>query len=297
MKLNRIFISTILGLTLALSGCSDADKADTTKSNTTDTQSNIETTKDTPVSENAPSADTDKAANDVAADMPTYKVAMVTAFEPYSFRGENNEIVGFNVDLLNAIAEREKFQFSYIQTEWDSSFEMLTSGRQDMMGSLVAVTTERQKILDFSSSYMSSGYAAGVKLDFKEVTPKELIADHSITYSVLPKSILEMNLLELGVPQENMVPTKTEFLGVRNVLSGQTDAIFTETNVLRYYVGKYGGMRIIPINSQTLKIRFAVKKGNTELLEKINRGLESIKTDGTYDEIYNKWFAVNPNLL
>lgn len=294
MKLNRIFISTILGLTLALSGCSDADKADTTQSETMDKTASTEVAQVT--SENTTSADTDKAENDVA-DMPTYKVAMVTAFEPYSFRGENNEIVGFNVDLLNAIAEREKFQFSYIQTEWDADFKMLTSGQQDMMGSLVAVTTERQKLLDFSSSYMSSGYSVGVKVDFKELTPEQLIADHSITYSVLPKSILEINLLELGVPKKNMVPTKTEFLGVRNVLSGQTDAIFTETNVLRYYVNKYGGMKTIPINSQTLKIRFAIKKGNTELLEKVNRGLDSIKTDGTYDEIYNKWFGVNSNLL
>lgn len=241
---------------------------------------------DTKVSEQAATA-----IAGIPADAPTYEVAMVTSFEPYSFRGEDNEIVGFNVDLLNAIAEREQFHIHYIQTPWDGDFKMLSSEQHDMMGSLVVVTPERQKFLDFSATYMTSGYAAGVKSDFKDVTPEQLFADKNLTYSVLPNSVLERELLAFGVPKQNVIPTETEFLGVRNVLSGTTDAVFTETNVLRYYAGTYEGIKIIPVNDTAFKMQFPVKKGNTELLDKINSGLISVKNDGTYDEIYKKWFG------
>lgn len=290
MKLNRIFISTILGLTLALGGCSDADKVDTTQSETIDKTASTEVTQVT--SENTTSADTvEKAANDTAADMPTYKVAMVATFEPYAFKGEHNEIIGFNVDIINAIAKHQGFNVLYLQKPWDGDFANITSGKQDMLGSVAAITPERQEIVDFTDGYIDSSLSAMVKADHAKTTFPQLINDENVTFSVLGNSAPSKYLQSLGVSNKRIRSETTEFLNVRNVLNGNTEAMIAGENIMRYFAKKYDGLRVVKNPESSLKFGFIVQKGNTELLEKLNSGLAAIKKDNTYDEIYLKWFG------
>lgn len=296
MKLNRIFISTVLGLTLALTGCS-SDKTEATQSKTTDKTEITENTE--VVSEDAMSADTaneatSEAANDVAADLPTYKVAMVTTFEPYAFKGEQNEIIGFNVDIINAIAEHQGFNVMYLQKPWDGDFSNIIAGKQDILGSVAAITPERKEIVDFTDGYIDSSLSAMVKADHANTTFSQLIEDESVTFSVLGNSAPSKYLKSLGVANARIRSETTEFLNVRNVLNGNTEAMIAGENIMRYFAKKYDGLKVVKNPESSLQFGFIVQKGNTELLDKLNSGLAAIKQDNTYDEIYLKWFGETP---
>lgn len=272
-KISTLIITTLTAA-LMLSGCDKQNKSDATQTSA--------------VSQNT---------NAVEATEADYSVGLMTSVEPYSFRGETGEITGFNVDVLNAIAHAQDIKFNYVEEGWDANFnfDYITNGNVDIVGTVVVSTPELKEIMDFTSGYITSGLGIAVNSDNQDKSFADLIADTSITYSASKGGQPAQYIKYLGIAEDKIVPVKTQFLAVRNVFNGNSDAAVSDINILKYFANKYTGVHLLDNKSENpVEFSFAVKKGNKELLDKLNNGLETIKQDGTYQKIYDKWFNPKP---
>lgn len=227
----------------------------------------------------------------VAADLPVYNVAIVPGLEPYAFRGENRKFEGFNIDLMNAIAEVEGFTPQYMEERWSSNFEFIQSGNTDILGSIVIITPERSNLVDFSESYIESSIDLATTAELENTPFDTIVNDDSLIFGAMEDTRLESYGLETISNKDNMIPTNSQYSSVADVFSGKVNASFVDGNSLRYYKQQYPDLNIVHNSHDTSKLGFVVKKGNSELQEKLNSGLQKIHSNGTYDSIYTKWFG------
>ncbi len=228
------------------------------------------------------------------ADMPTYIAATETTYPPFDTIDENGEPVGLDMDLLNAIGEDQGFKVEYMDMPFDSIIPAINAGNADIIAAgLWCDPPERREKVDFTEPYYTGGEALLVKADNDEITGQaSLTKDHKVASQVgsaYGDKILKMEENgELGAAV--LLPG---FDGCMiQLLNGDVDAVFAESAVMRWYMQQAEGETKIagPIEGE-VNFAFAVKKGNTELLEKLDAGLANIKANGKYDEIMNKWLG------
>lgn len=229
------------------------------------------------------------------ANLPRYLVAVEASYQPYCFLDENGSVVGFDIDILNAIAKVENFNLVFLNRDWNGIFETLDERTHDIVASGVVITEERAKQYDYTKPYLKKLRGALILSSnqsiktFTDLHNKKVAAQESTTeYQSLKDAFYN------GQDSDYLIPTKTMFLAIKSMLSGESDAAFSDIGYLSNYMtrNKEIALRIIPQPSiQEQYHGFVVRKGNTELLQKINHGLENIKENGVYQKIYEQWFG------
>ncbi|MFC4544953.1 basic amino acid ABC transporter substrate-binding protein [Paenactinomyces guangxiensis] len=220
------------------------------------------------------------------------KVGTDAAYPPFEKQEGNGEITGFDVDILNAIAKAGGFTVQLQHTGWDPLFEGINSGNIDAGISAITITEDRKKKYDFSDPYFDA---------------KQLIL---VPASSNIKSLQELKGKKIGVQsattgetvvQEAFGKTYPNLKGyddtpaaIEDLKLGRLDAVVADNGVVMEYVKKLGKDKFKIVEDPSFKPEqygMIVKKGNAELLEKINAGLKKIREDGTYDNIYQKYFG------
>lgn len=225
-------------------------------------------------------------------NVPTYRVAIEPIYPPFVMQSPQGQ-EGFDVDLLNAIAEKEGFKVTYNPTTWSTIFDLLPKGEADIIAGGLTIAEDRKQFMDFTEPYYENATVLVVGKNstlqnFAEAKGKK-IAYQKDTSSV--KVLKE----QLGEPDKKL-GFDSAWLGVKSVMQGEADAMIGESGALGYYTTEYKSenLRIIPDDKLPKEqIAFAVKKGNTELLGKLNKGLSALKADGTYDKLKQKWIDGN----
>lgn len=222
----------------------------------------------------------------------TYKVGTDAAYAPFESVDPSGKIVGFDMDVLNAVAAAEGIKIEFINTAWEGIIPSLTNDKNDIVVSAMTITDERKKEVDFSDSYFeSTNYI---------VTPKDSpvasladLKDKKI--SVQQGTTGDIALTEaLGQTYDGIKRfkgTPEAFLELKN---GKVDAAVADSGVVMEYVKNNADLNLKYIKDDKFEKEnygIAVKKGNAELLGKINAGLKKIKDNGEYDKIYEKWFG------
>lgn len=231
-------------------------------------------------------------------NIPSYLVGTEATYPPFEFRNETGGAIGFDVDLLTAIGEKAGFQVKFLNEAWDKWPSSLESGQYDIWSSAIAINEERKNFVTYSDAYLST-YSIIMLLDNEKNRniysladlKNAIISSHAGTVNF--EKIKEMKGSEDGIVVEN-----SDFLAVKNLLAGKVDAVIGDVNVLNYYVKDNSKIKIRTFKVDTndrIDLGFTVKKGRTELADKINLGLEGIKKDGTYQQIYQKWFGDKSN--
>ena len=225
-------------------------------------------------------------------ELLTYLVATEASFAPYEFRDENGLVVGYDVDILNAIAEDQGFKVQFINQKWDGIFDTLKNGQRDIIAAALGVNEERQKSFELSDPYSYSGNIAvyidpALKINTIDDLKNLKVSTQENTYT------LEV-LNKHGVT--DILPAPTLYLALKEMMNQKAQVVAGDAAVLHYYLKslpdtKYYSIPIKTANNTNNPIVFALKKGNTELLGKINTGLHNIKANGTYDKINQKWFG------
>lgn len=220
---------------------------------------------------------------------PVLRVHSEALYEPFITRSNTNQIEGFDYDLLKAIGEKQGFDVKFEARPYLGLLESLAKDEADIVSSGVSITDARKAMVDFSDVYFEGKTA---------VLAGKAGADVQSWAELKGKSVA----VQKGTPNEslikengaNSVETDSTWLAVKPTISGETAATFGDSAALGYYLGRYpqDGLRIIELpNSPVNQYAFAVKKGNQELLGKLNAGLAQIKSDGTYEQIQKKWFT------
>ncbi len=226
-------------------------------------------------------------------EVPTYIVGTEPYFPPFEYADENNsnEIIGFDVDLINAIAEDQGFEIEWKDLEFDALIPALQSGQIDIIVSGMTITEEREESVDFSDPYINAGLALAVAADNEEIQGvddlegKVAVVQQGSTGAAKADEFKEEGLIDEVIYLAHVSDI------VLSIQNGRADFMINDLPVTKSYISQNPGViKIVDDQLQSESYGFAVKSGNTELLEKLNAGLENVKADGTYDEIMEKYF-------
>lgn len=234
-------------------------------------------------------------------DIPTIKDGYFTfgfsgTYKPFNYEDLDGNLTGFEVEIGEAIAEEMGLEPNPVATQdFGALIEEVNTDRLDaIMGSLT-ITEERAEQVDFSDPYYSSGGMIFVHKDNTDIETPEDLAGRTV--GVIASSTHEAIVLEY-ISEDDLATYQSDPVALQDLAADtkRLDAVMAD---------KLMGLFQIEDNDLTIKavgemiedeeIGAAVKKGNTELLDEINKALEAIIEDGTYDEISQKWF--NENIL
>lgn len=244
---------------------------------------------DKPAEEAAPKAET---APKVDTSLPTYKIGVETPYMPYVQLGEGGHYEGFDVDLLTEIGKREGFNIAFEPRKWDGILDLLDTKELDIVASGVFDTPERRSKYGLSVPYHSETVVLVVGKD-SNVKTFEDAKSHRIAY--IPGSVLEDEVRALqGKEPDPSLAKDGSWQLIKSIIQKEVELGMETSSSYEYYAKRHQeqGLRAIyQPNAQWTNIVFAVKQDNTELLDKLNKGIASVKADGTYDKIKGKWFA------
>ena len=219
-----------------------------------------------------------------------YKIGTNAEYPPFENVDEAGEIVGFDVELITAIAEASEFEFEWVNTRWDGIFVALQSGEFDAVISAATITDERAEIVNFSDPYFNAGQMIVVRAGEAEIEGPEDLAGKKA--GVQLGTTGDIWLTEQT--QAEVVRFDENTLAFQSLANGDVDAAVADgpTAVDIVKANPEMMLKVLPDVYTEEFYGIAVNKDRADLLQAINAGLAAVRADGTYDAIYDKWFAV-----
>lgn len=225
-----------------------------------------------------------------------YVVGTDAAYAPFESQNEKAEIVGFDIDVVKAIAAKGGFEVKFENTPWEGIFNALGQGDRDLLVSAITITEERKQTMDFTSPYFDAQQLIAVKESSKVAKFEDL---KKLKVGVQTGTTGDEVVTKLlGKNSTNVKRFESTPLALKELESGGVDAVVADNGVVIHYVANNAGSKFKTVADNKSfapeQYGIAVKKGNAELLEKLNKGLADIKADGTYDKIYASYFGSAP---
>lgn len=221
-----------------------------------------------------------------------YTVVTDTSFVPFEFM-EDGEYVGFDIDLINAVAEEAGFEIELETTNFDGIIPGLQTGQFDIAIAGISITEERKEKIDYSDPYYESGLAMGVRSDNTDINGIEDLAGKTIATRLGSTSAAYIKENIEGATPNEYDQLDQAYMAVEN---GSADAILYDAPNVHYYINTTGDgtLKVVGDLYQAEDYGIAITKGNEALVEAINEALATLRENGTYDEIYEKWFGTTP---
>lgn len=210
------------------------------------------------------------------------------AFEPFEYRNDQNEIVGFDVDVAKLIAGKDGKELKVEDMNFDSLIGALEAERIDMAIAGMSVTEERKLSVDFSDPYYTSKQVIVVKKG-SDIKSKEDLKNKKVG-------------VQGGTTGDEMVTKDTSITVNRfkkgvdaavDVKNGRSDAMVLDEEPSKRIVAENSDLEILPEEFDREEYAIAVKKGNSELLKTINETIADMKKDGTYEKLLKSYFPDN----
>ncbi|WGW11241.1 basic amino acid ABC transporter substrate-binding protein [Saxibacter everestensis] len=213
------------------------------------------------------------------------------SYKPFQYE-EGGEVVGFDVDLVDLVAK----DLGVEQEIENTPFETITTGAAfnneqcDVAAAGMTITDERAKVIDFADPYFKANQSvlakgdSGIKSE-ADLAGKKLAAQTGTT---------GLQYAEEKIKDAEVITYEDLPLSLQAIQNGDVDAVINDNGVL-YDFAKENTDYTVGFDIETGEsYGIAVKKGNTELKERINEVLKTAKEDGRYAEIYKKWFNTEP---
>lgn len=221
----------------------------------------------------------------------TLVVGTDAAYAPFESEMPDKSLSGFDIDIMKAIAAKEGFEVKFINTPWEGLFTQLGTGDRDILISAITITDHRKQQMDFSEPYFEAKQLIAVSEKSKV---KKLADLKSVKVGVQTGTTGEEVVTKvLGKNSTNVRRFEGTPLALQELINGGVDAAVGDNGVVRHFLNNNPN-RVQIIQDESITPEFygiAVKVGNQELLDKINRGLKGIRADGTYQKIYDQYFA------
>ncbi len=210
------------------------------------------------------------------------KLVMVTeaGFAPYEYR-DSNGIVGVDVDIAREIAASMGKELEIKDVAFDSLINELNSGKADFAAAGMSISEERKKEVDFSIEYVSSKQVIVVRKDYNKI--KSVNDLNGKTISVQLGSVAD-SYVNNNYKNSKIVRQKKFLSAAEDVKAKKADCIVMDELPAKELVKNNSELTILSIELFTDKYAIAVKKGNTELLNKINEVLEKLIEEGKIEE-------------
>ena len=221
-----------------------------------------------------------------------YVVGTDAAYPPFQVLEADGKITGHDIDVMNAVAEAGGFKIEWRNTGWDPLFDGLDKGTVDIGISSITITDKRKEKYDFSDSY----FVANQLILVPEDSPVTKLADLEgknigVQAATTGEEVVKKAFGDTyaGLKGYDDMPSSVD-----DFFNGRVDAVVGDNGVIAFYAKKNPGKKFKLVDDQSFEKEYygiMVKKGNTELLNKINDGLKKIKENGKLQEIYNQYFG------
>jgi polar amino acid transport system substrate-binding protein len=238
------------------------------------------------------------AATTAPAAAPAARVLVVgtdAAYMPFESQNEKGEVVGFDIDVVKAIAGKAGFEVKFVNTPWEGIFNALDQGDRDLLVSAITITDERRQTMDFSKPYFEAKQLIAVSRDapvakFEDIKTMKVGVQNGTTGDEVVGKLQ-------GKSSGNIRRFESTPLALKELEAGGVEAVVADNGVVVHYLANNTGGRFKTVSDPAFPVEhygIAVKKGNAGLLAKIDKGLADIKADGSYDKIYAAHFGSAP---
>lgn len=254
--------------------------------------------KDAPKTAEQPSAPTTTTApTPTPTGEKVYRVLTYPQYAPYQYFDERGNIIGFDVDMIHAIAESQNMKIQIIETNWVGMLDELNTDE----GDLVISGISRQQAGGDEKFTLSNAYLHGRDaIITKDTTTHINTMQDMVTANMGAQygTIFADELSKRKPDNTTLKLTETSFLAFKELVNDHVEGVYAHENILRHYAS----------SQPQYKFRFngtgegfnyydmvvVVKKGNNDLIQKINAGIAKVHQDGTYQTLHKKWFGVEP---
>lgn len=219
-------------------------------------------------------------------------VASDIAYPPFEFN-KDGEPTGFDIDLMNAIAKKANLEVEYENVRFDSIIQGLGNNQYDAAISAMTINAEREKQIDFSEPYFNADQSLLVQSD-SDIQSTDDLADATVGVQIGTTGAAEAQKLK----QEGKIAEVRTFNVVTDAFNalqnGQVDGVINDFPVSADRAAQSDGELEIVQNIPTGEQYGIAFPTDSDLREKVNDALAEVKEDGTYEEIYQKWFDEKP---
>ena len=217
-------------------------------------------------------------------------VALEGAWQPWSYHDESDTLVGYDVEVSRAIAEKLGVEPEYVESDWDSLFAGLDAGRYDIVCNGVEVTDERAKTYDFTEPYGYIHTALAVRQDNEDITSFEDLKGKTTANSL---ASTYMELAESYGATVQGIDTLEETIQL--LTAGRIDATLNADVSFYDYLNVHpdADFKLVAFTEEASHVAIPLRKGDetATLLEAINNAIEELRADGTLSELSEKYFG------
>lgn len=218
-----------------------------------------------------------------AAGAQTIRMGTEGAYPPYNFINDAGEVDGFEREMGDELCRRAGLTCTWVTNEWDSIIPNLVSGNYDTIIAGMSITDDRDEVIDFTQAYIPpspSAYMAPAGTD--PDLENGVIAAQVNTIQSGYVADSGATLVEFANPDETIAAVRT----------GEADAVLADKDYLAPIVAESGGEfafvgEDVPLGGG---VGMGVRESDTELREKMDAAIQSMKDDGTLNELITKWF-------
>ncbi|RAZ57135.1 basic amino acid ABC transporter substrate-binding protein [Campylobacter hyointestinalis] len=215
------------------------------------------------------------------------KVGTNAAYPPFEFIDEQNKIAGFDIDLIDALSKKVGFEYKIVNMSFDGLIPALKAGKIDAVAAAMSATPERIKAVSFTKPYYTTENLFIKQAKNGDLTSKQNLEGKKIA-------------VQLGTVQEiaartikgvKVMANEDIFAAIMALKNGKVDAVLVDSSIGYGYLNKNKDLAEFlkePDGSEGFSIAFDKDK-HTDLIAKINKAVEELKNDGTYDKLLEKY--------
>jgi polar amino acid transport system substrate-binding protein len=210
-------------------------------------------------------------------------------YEPFEFQAKDGTWTGFDMDVMRKIAESNELELEVTVQPFDGIWLAPAAGKCDVVASAMTITEERTQAADFTDSYFDAFQSLLVrKADAETYTSLESLKGKTIAVQTgtTGESYAKANATESKI--QSFDEASAMFLALE---SNQVDAVLQDYLINKARADKQGTSAVsAKFEESPEQYGFAVEKGNSALLQILNKGIKDLRDSGEYDTIYNKYF-------
>ncbi|TVQ52039.1 MAG: ABC transporter substrate-binding protein [Rhodobacteraceae bacterium] len=227
-----------------------------------------------------------------AADL---RICVEGAYPPFSTINNEGEVVGFDIDIANALCAEMGKTCAMVETEWDAIIPSLEEGKCDAIVASMSITPERMQRIDFSKKYYQTParFAAAAGVDWEDTN--EGLAGKRVC---VQRGTIHQDFLEAEFPSATLVLYPTQDEVYLDLTSGRCDAIMADSIAIQDgFLATAEGEGFAFFGRPHADPRYhgegagiGVRKGETELRDAFSAAIEAIRASGVYGEINDRYF-------
>ena len=286
MKKKVLAITMAALMAASLTACGGSAK-ETTAADTAAAATAEEKAEDTTAAESKDETSAEAAETGAAKEAAGGRLIMATnaEFPPYEYH-DGDAVVGIDAEIAKAIADELGMELEIEDIAFDSIIPEIVSGKADMGLAGMTVTEDRMQSVDFSDTYAKASQKIIVTEDSEIASPDDL---KGVIVGVQLGTTGDIYVSDLEADGTTVERYSKGFEAVQALSQGKIDAVVIDGEPAKTFVAETQGLKILDESFTDEEYAIAVKKGNTELLEKINGALKTLKDNGTLDEIVAKY--------